>query len=200
MIIFTRPPFDNGWDIMDLLFLHHIFIIIIGISSAPNPSKCIHDYSICEFDPIRTLSAYIVFLILIPDTCYGMLPLNFKRNRSNISVMYLFIFSPNEINRHKYTNNFTFICTFNVFRGIHFICIFQNFLDPGKRACPPPKPSPCSGAIRSLAKLKTLKTIQLRPLKTQQTNKVCGLHQEQMINFYFYLENVLSFHFPFIKS
>ena len=56
-----------------------------------------------------------------------------------------------EINQHKYTTNSNFICTFNVFRSNHLICIFQNFLDPGKGACPPPRPSPRSGAIRSLA-------------------------------------------------
>ena len=47
-----------------------------------------------------------------------------------------------EINQHKYTTNSTFNCTFNVFRSNHFICIFQNFLDPGKGACPPPLPDP----------------------------------------------------------
>ena len=47
-----------------------------------------------------------------------------------------------EINQHKYTTNSTFICTFNVFRSIHFICIFQNFLDLVKGACPPPDPPP----------------------------------------------------------
>ena len=39
MVLFTKQSlkkFDNGCDITDLLFLHHIFIMLIGISS-PQP-------------------------------------------------------------------------------------------------------------------------------------------------------------------
>ena len=55
-VLFTKQSlknFDNGCDITDLLFLHHIFIMLIGISS-PQPFW-ITDYSICVFDPIRTI-------------------------------------------------------------------------------------------------------------------------------------------------
>ena len=134
---------------MDLLFLHHIFIMLIGISS-PQPF-CIPDYSICVFDPIRTIGIHCV-----PYINAWFLLLCFLWISNEIGVIFgLCIFSYFyrifEINQHKYTTNSTFICTFNVFRSNHFICIFQNFLEPGKGACPPPRPSPRSGAIRSLA-------------------------------------------------
>ena len=60
-VLFTKQSlkiFDNGCDITDLLFLHHIFIMLIGISS-PQPFW-ITDYSICVFDPIRTIGIHSV--------------------------------------------------------------------------------------------------------------------------------------------
>ena len=61
-----------------------------------------------------------------------------------------------EINQHNYTTNSAFICTFNVFRSNHFICIFQNFLDPGK----------IHGWSSSLDRIMNAKiTYPLKPLK-----------------------------------
>ena len=143
MIIFTRQSFDNGWDIMDLLFLHHIFILLISISSAPTFLNVSLTTAYANLN-LEGLSVFIVFLIFRPDPCYDMLPLNFKWNRSIIHMLCIFSYSHRifEINQHRYTTNSTFICTFNVFRSIHFICIFQDFLDPVKGACPLPDPPP----------------------------------------------------------
>ena len=61
MVLFTKQSLknvDNGCDITDLLFLHHIFIMLIGISS-PQPFW-IPDCSICVFDPIRTIGIHSV--------------------------------------------------------------------------------------------------------------------------------------------
>ena len=63
MVLFTKQSlkiFDNGCDITDLLFLHHISIMLIGISS-PQPFWIgLPDCSICVFDPIRTIGIHSV--------------------------------------------------------------------------------------------------------------------------------------------
>ena len=64
MIIFTRQSFDNGWDIMDLLFLHHIFIMLIGISSAPTFLNVSLTTAYANLN-LEGLSVYIVFLVMI---------------------------------------------------------------------------------------------------------------------------------------
>ena len=81
--------------------------------------------------------------------------------------MYLFIIHRIcEISQHRYTTNSTFICTFNVFRSIHFTCIFQNFLDPGKGASPPPLPDPPPLGSFTLPRISacTLKNYPATPL------------------------------------
>ena len=59
MVLFTKQSlkkFDNGCDITDLLFLHHIFMLI-GISSPQPFWICV---CICVFDPIRTIGIHSV--------------------------------------------------------------------------------------------------------------------------------------------
>ena len=60
MVLFTKQSLKkilNGCDITDLLFLHHIFMLI-GISSPQ--LFWIPDCSICVFDPIRTIGIHSV--------------------------------------------------------------------------------------------------------------------------------------------